>query len=283
MVDAEWANNYDAEWANNKDRHWRKHTVQTAVLAFLCVLSCNSFAQWHLSGQPSSIQAGSQTNRAVYRRSGTWYEFLLKQFNPEDLDYGKWMEQRRSAFLDASVRNPYFQYGGCITILLLITVLLYGKKWMDHRRVLWITAEMMTDLYNHDAYSRQIARQAIQKYNEHIERCNRAIESSEYGLAIPGHESDVDRLRTELQRVTEERDSYKRERDLAKDDLAQKERILADMSLRLDALAKKTDGHRNASVVVDSHASDQKLVQHINTLQEQLYSERRENRRLKGA
>jgi hypothetical protein len=142
---------------------------------------------------------------------------------------------------------------------------------------------MMTDLYNHDAYSRQIAREAIEKYNDHIERCNRAIESSEHGLSMPGKNSDADQLRSELQRVTEERDSYKRERDLAKDDLVQKERILADMSLRLDALAKKTDGHRNASVVVESQGSDQKLVQHINTLQEQLYSERRENRRLKGA
>jgi hypothetical protein len=188
----------------------------------------------------------------------------------------------RRVFLDASVRNPYFQYSACITILLLISVLLYGSKWTDHRRVLWITAEMMTDLYNHDAYSRQIAREAIQKYNHHIERCNRAIESAEYGLVMPGQESDSDRLRTELHRVTEERDSYKRERDLAKDELAQKERILADMSQRLDALAKKTDGHRNTSVA-DSHGSDQKLVQHINTLQEQLYSERRENRRLKGA
>jgi len=27
---------------------------------------------------------------------------------------------------------------------------------------------MMTDLYNHDAYSRRIARKAIQKYNDHI-------------------------------------------------------------------------------------------------------------------
>ena len=272
-----------AGWPNNKDRDWRKQAVQLAILASLSCLSYNSFAQQHLRRQPRPIQVSSPAAKPLYQRSDTWYEFLLKQFNPDDLDYGKWMEERRSAFLDAIVRNPYFQYGACITILLLITVLLYGKKWTDHRRVLWITAEMMTDLYNHDAYSRQIAREAIQKYNDHIERCNRAIESSEYGLSMPGKNSDADQLRSELQRVTEERDSYKRERDLAKDDLAQKERILADMSLRLDALAKKTDGQRYASVVVDSHGSDQKLVQHINTLQEQLYSERRENRRLKGA
>lgn len=272
-----------ADLPNNKDRSCPRSVFRVAVVATLFLLSCNAVAEQHSGPQPRSIQASPPAAKPLYQRSDTWYEFLLRQFNPDDLDYGKWMEQRRSALLDASVRNPYFQYGACSTILLLITVLLYGKKWTDHRRVLWITAEMMTDLYKHDAYSRQIAREAIQKYNEHIERCNRAIESAEYGLAIPGQESDSDRLRTELQRVTEERDSYKREKDLAKDDLAQKERILADMSLRLDALAKKSDGHRNAGVVVDSHGSDQKLVQHINTLQEQLYSERRANRRLKGA
>jgi hypothetical protein len=272
-----------AGWPNNKDGDWRRHAVHLAALATLLCWSYNCFAQRPSGPQPRPIQASSPAAKPLYQRSDTWYEFLLKQFNPDDLDYGKWMEQHRRVFLDASLRNPYFQYSACITTLLLITVLLYGKKWTDHRRILWITAEMMTDLYNHDAHSRQIARQAIQKYNEHIERCNRAIESAEYGLAIPGQESDSDRLRSELQRVTEERDSYKRERDLAKDDLVQKERILADMSLRLDALAKKTDGHRNTSVVVDSHDSEQKLVQHINTLQEQLYSERRENRRLKGA
>jgi hypothetical protein len=271
-----------ADRPNNKDRNWRKQAVQTAVLALLSLLSYNSFAQQHLRPQPRSIQASSPATK-LYQRSDTWYEFLLKQFNPDDLDYGKWMEQRRRVFLDASVRNPFFQYSACITILLLITILLYGKKWTDHRRVLWVTAEMMADLYNHDAHSRQIAREAIQKYNDHIERCNRAIESAEHGLSMPDQDSDTDRLRTELQRVTEERDSYKRERDLAKEDLTQKERILADMSVRLDALAKKSGAHRNAGVVVESHGSDQKLVQHINTLQEQLYSERRENRRLKGA
>lgn len=272
-----------AGWPNNKDSDWRKQAVQVAALASLLCLAYNSFAQQHSGPQPRPVQVSSSAAKPLYQRSDTWYEFLLKQFNPEDLDYGKWMEQRRRAFLDASVRDPYFQYGACVTILLLVTVLLYGKKWIDHRRVLWITAEMMTDLYNHDAYSRRIAGDAIRKYNDHIERCNRAIESAEYGLTLPNHETEADRLRTELQHVTEERDSVRRERDLAKDDLARKERILADMSLRLDTLAKKSSGRGRANVVVDSKTSDQKLVQHINTLQEQLYSERHENRRLKGA
>jgi predicted nucleic acid-binding Zn-ribbon protein len=148
---------------------------------------------------------------------------------------------------------------------------------------MWITAEMMTDLYNHDAYSRGVAREAIQKYNDHIERCNRAIEAADHGMSIPGADSDANNIKSVLDSVTDERDSYKRERDLAKRDLLEKEKLIADMSVRLDAVAKKTDPNRAAAVSIDMSAADPKVVQLINNLQEQLYAERRENRRLKGA
>jgi hypothetical protein len=230
--------------------------------------------------RPSSASAATTP---LYQRRDTWYEFLLKQFNPDNVDYNAWMEQRREAFLDASLRNPYFRYSAAVTAALFILVTLHAKQRIDHRRSMWITAEMMTDLYNHDAYSRQIARDAIQRYNDHIERCNRAIEAAEHDMSAVGTGSDADRFRVELQSVTAERDSYKRELDLSKTNLAEKERLLADLSLRLDALAKKSNGIRDTPRAVDVRAADQKLVQHINNLQEQLYAEKRENKRLKGA
>jgi len=125
--------------------------------------------------------ASPRTVSPLYTRRDTWYEFLLKQFNPDDFDYGTWLEQRRQAFLDASLRSTYFHYSAAVTMALFVLALLYAKQRIDHRRSMWITAEMMTDLYNHDAYSRQFAREAIQKYNDHIERCNRAVETGEHG------------------------------------------------------------------------------------------------------
>jgi hypothetical protein len=267
----------------------------SGIVVFLLlsvIVICPAFAQQHAQDNPppSAVQAARhrissapQVSAPLYQRRDTWYEFLLKQFNPDDFDYGTWMEQRRQALLDASVRNPYFRYCAIVTLALVVLSLLYTKQQIDHRRSMWITAEMMTDLYNHDAYSRQFARDAIQKYNEHIERCNRAIEASEHGVAAEGMESDVERYRAELQSVTAERDAYKRERDLTKSDLAEKERMLADMSFRLDALAKKSNGGRDAASTVDVRNADQKLVHHINNLQERLYAEKRENKRLKGA
>lgn len=233
--------------------------------------------------EQSSAPRESQALHPVYRRGDTWYEFLLKQFNPNNFDYGAWMEERRRLFLDESVHNAYFKYSLGTTIGLLIMAMLYTKHWIDHRRAIWITAEMMTDLYNHDTYSRGVAREAIQKYNEHIERCNRAIEAADHGMSIPGADSDANNLKSVLESVAGERDSYKRERDLAKRELLEKEKLIADMSVRLDAMAKKTDPSRAAAVSVDLSAADPKAVQLINNLQEQLYAERRENRRLKGA
>src|SRR5271157_5386778 len=69
----------------------------------------------------------------------------------------------------------------------------------------------------------------------------------------------------------------------AKRDLQEKEQLIAAMSLRVDAIGKKTDPNHIAASSVDMSAADPKLVQLINNLQEQVYAERRENRRLKGA
>ena len=267
-------------------------TKLSAVI--LVLLSASATSAWGQQHTPTPTRVPTQQRpqlsslsgpppaAPLYQSRDTWYEFLLKQFNPDDLDYGTRMEQRRQVFLDASVQNPYFKYSAGMTLALLIMAMLYTKHWIDHRRSMWITAEMMTDLYNHDAYSRRVAREAIQKYNDHIERCNRAIEAAEQGLPVAGADSEVARLRSELASVRDERDSLRRDRDLAKDDLAEKERLLADISLRLDALAKKPDANRNLSTPVDMRTADQKLVQHINNLQEQLYAAQRENKRLKG-
>ena len=231
----------------------------------------------------SQAQLQAQPAKPLYQRRDTWYEFLLKQFNPDNLDYGTWIEQRRQAFLEARVRNPHFGYSLGATLALLLMTAVYAKLWIDHRRAMWITAEMMADVYNHDQYSREVAKEAIQRYNQHIERCNRAIEAAGQGTAMPGTDVNTEPLKVELERVGEERDRYLRERDTAKAELATNAKILADMSLRLDGMSKKPGTNAAASQSVDLRTTDPSVVKHINNLQEQLYAERRENKRLKGA
>ena len=64
---------------------------------------CNSLLTITLSFTASSVR--EQSPRQPYPNRDTWYEFLLKQFNPSNFDYGAWLEQRRRAFLEATVKN----------------------------------------------------------------------------------------------------------------------------------------------------------------------------------
>jgi hypothetical protein len=140
---------------------------------------------------------------------------------------------------------------------------------------------MMADLYNQDAYSRQVAQEAIERYNRHIERCNRAIELGDNPAGLAPGSNEMEQLRTELMRVGEERDIAIRDRDLAREELRRKSEILADMSVRLDSTASKSAA-RPTKTTADLRGADARLVTHINNLQEQLYSERSNNRRLRG-
>jgi len=155
---------------------------------------------------------------------------------------------------------------------------------------MWVTAEMMADLYNHDLYSRQMASEAIEKYNAHIEQCNRGIEAAESADGRPGWgDSESSRLRTELQRVAAQLEATTQDRNKLQEELAQKSLIVADLSMRLDALSKKVNGPADRGVASPVNASSDRsgdgarLVGHINRLQEELYAERQKNKRLKGA
>jgi len=187
----------------------------------------------------------------MYQRGDTWYEFLLSQFNPTNFDYGAWMEERRQVFLDASVRNPYFKYSSSVTIALLLMTVVCAKQWIDHRRAMWTTAEMMTDLYNHDLYSREVAEKAIQKYNQHIERCNRAIEAAEHGSTLPAAGADADQLDARLQRTAGELKQANTDKENLQEELQRKSNVIVELSLRVDALSKKSSGDLVSTQPID--------------------------------
>ena len=109
------------------------------------------------------------------------------------------------------------------------------------------------------------------------------IEAAENGDAVSGTASEIEQLRSELLRVAGERDTATRERDIAREDLQKKSEILAEMSVRLETLANKPGTTGRGGQPADLRTADPKLVAHINNLQEQLYVERNNNRRLKGA
>jgi hypothetical protein len=234
--------------------------------------------------------APAQTPQGQNISRDTWYEFLLKQFNPRNFDYGAWLEKRRDAFLEATVKEPYFWYSLSVTVGMLLTMAACTKLYLDHQRSMRVTAEMMADVYNHDLLSRQAAAEAIEKYNRHIEQCNRVIEASEAGDARPGWgETQVDSLKAELQRIAGQLEVTVQDRNKLQEELRQKSLIVADLSTRLDVLSKKVNGPRHAGseagvpVSTGANADGVRLVGQINRLQEELYTERQKNKRLKGA
>src|SRR5258708_16360492 len=170
----------------------------------------------------------------------TWYEFVVQQFNKANFDYGDWIEQRRQAFLEATVKTPYFWYSFSVTGSLLFVMLAYTKLYVDHRRTIRIATEIQTDLGNHDLYSRRAPRRAIEKYNRHIEQCNRAIENAESRQHRPGWgDSPVEGLRTELRRVVAQLDATTQERNKLQGEIQQKSFVVTNLSTELDALSRK--------------------------------------------
>lgn len=233
------------------------------------------------------VRAQAPAQPRLYQQ--TWYEFLLKQFNPTGFNYGAWLEQRRQAFLEATVKNQYFWFAFWVTAYAAFLMLAYAKRWMDDSRKMRIHARMLADLHNHDLNSREQAREAIQRYNAHIEHCNSAIEAAEPGNGRPGWgEAGQDSLKGELARMADQLDATTHDRDKLQEDLRQKALVVADLSARLDALAKRLNGAGKPDTALrDPSATNAtgdgaRLVGHINRLQEELYAERQKNKHLKG-
>ena len=219
----------------------------------------------------------------------TWYEFVLRQFNPTDFNYGAWLEQKREAFLQATVKNRYFWFAFWVTVYAAFLTLAYAKRWMDDSRKMRIHAQALADIHNHDLKSREEAQKAIDCYNQHIEGCNRAIEAAESGEGRPGFgEAGQGSLKAELERMTAELQATTQDRNRLQEELRQKALIVADLSTRLDALSKRLSGPGKPDTALrdpsptDATGDGARLVGHINRLQEELYAERQKNKHLKG-
>jgi chromosome segregation ATPase len=162
----------------------------------------------------------------------------------------------------------------------------YNKLRLDRRRERYLTEEMLTDLYNQDVYSRQAAREAIARYNNHIEHCNRAIEAGS-GQAVPGSPSENDDLKGKLKKAADDLEAVTSERDRLSEELKQRSAVVTDLSLQLQALSEKIEGigagHAVGPAGLPLPATNAEYMKLVNSLQQRLFAEREKNKRLKGA
>jgi hypothetical protein len=236
------------------------------------------------SAPTETLAPYSPSPRGLYHPSMTWYEFMLHQLNPHDRDFGAWYRERREALVDASIRSQYFWYSFWATVSLIFVGAWLIKSLYDRRKEKRIMDDKMEEVKAHDAYSRQVAHEAIQRYNEHIELCNRAIEASEVSQSAgsganpqPGQgQTDVEKLRTDKERL--ERDNVR-----LTSELQQREASIPDLSQRIAALSKRPGSNGDGQLSPDASAvTDPEALRLINELQQQVHYERDQNKRLKG-
>ena len=218
--------------------------TRLAFVAFLCLL---------LAGP-----VRSQT-RSLPSTPPTWYERILQRINPDDTDYGAVWEQRKRELMN-QLGNPYFQYslGATSVVILLLTIAVAQR--LSYRRSLTIATQSLTDALRHDAYSRQVAEEAIRRHNDHIEGCNRIIELGQdgFGTSMAARESALQALKRQLADVRQENASLREE------------------------LAKKSKQAAKESTGSQAESTPAQHIDRIKTLEKLLREEQRKNQQVKG-
>jgi hypothetical protein len=200
----------------------------------------------------TTIPAYSQA-RMTTRGEETWYEQALRGLNPNNVDYGSIWEERKQAILH-QIGNPYFQYSFASTAATVVLLVLVCVQRVSRKRALDLAALSIADILRHDEYSRQVAEEAIRRHNEHIESCNRLIEAGR------DHEAELERVRRELADTRDEN------REL-RDNLANKEKIIAGMA---------TQGQsERPPIPKEKDLTPGEYMDRINALEKQARAERR--------
>jgi hypothetical protein len=236
----------------------------------------------HQAAQRSAVRkfAPEPQPHKPYQPRDDFFHYSTKLVNKSDFDYGAWLEERRRAFLEASLSNPFFWYSALTTGLVMVLMLMYGVRVMDERRKLWRAAELLTDVWNEDQYSRAVAGAAVERYNAHMADCNRVVEAQLSGRpsATALEAEDAKRLVESLRAELSAMESLKRE---AEAQVRSKEKYIGELSARVAALEKAWN--ENGSSQPSAGDAVAKLVARVNLLQQQLEAERKKNLQFKGA
>jgi hypothetical protein len=133
-------------------------------------------------------------------------EAMVHALNPRDVNLGAAWEDRRRAWLENAGANRYFWYSFGATILVILSW--FALAWVQNDRVRerWQLAEHAADALRYAEYCKRKAKEAIDRYNRHIETCNRVIEAGESGIATP-ETSNLEDYKRELQRLKSDNDA----------------------------------------------------------------------------
>jgi len=131
----------------------------------------------------------------------TSFEEMPPRINPHETD-SIW-EEAKNALID-QMRRPYFRYNLAATVTIVWLLIVLFIQRIIHRRAEDAAVDSLADALRQDAHSREEARQAIRRYNDHIEACNRVIEERERLAAASSDEAESDSAKNKADRVAQE-------------------------------------------------------------------------------
>src|SRR5688572_12195734 len=219
----------------------------------------------------TSYPLHAQTTQPRQTRE-TWYERVLRQTNPSDIDWGGIWEQQKQEFLNR-VGNPHFQYSFGTTVAIVWLFVVVFVQHGSHRRAQEVAGQCIADVRRHDEYARQAAREAIRRYNEHIESCNRVIEAADSGARWMSS-AEVEALELEAHQARNESTALREETKRLRDEIQKQSVVIAGMPAQ--------SGEAQASLPFTKDATVSQYITRINELNEELLEERKKDQRRKS-
>jgi len=260
-----------------------------SCLVLLAWLSLASIAQ----GKPAPSKH-KQANRATqysplaarggYKRQGmTWYEAAFRSLNPNDINWGEWWERRRRVWLENVALNRYFWYSFALTLLLMMSGFALAVQHSDRLKERQRWAEVAADAKHYADYCKRQALEAAERYNAHVEKCNRVIESEESGFVTPETANLTD-LKCELERLRADNDAKTRQVQKLDEQLKEKEAATSNLMVRIAELEKSMGSRRSGPAKTENAgvAPNAILIERINRLERELTSRNEQIRRLQG-
>ena len=144
---------------------------------------------------------------------------------------------------------------------------------INHRRAEDRMVHAIADALAQDARSREEARKAIRRYNDHIETCNRAIEERERLAAASSDEDNVESPKDKVERIKQQLSTTPVDKREPRQAMQRSAQAIVASSLLSKSVATRTRSEAPPAVI-------QGYLDLIAVLEDVLAEERRKNREI---
>jgi cell division protein FtsB len=221
-------------------------------------------------GQVPAAQYSPLAAEGGYSRAHTSpLDAMVHALNPHNVDLGAVWEARRRAWLENAGANRYFWYSFAATAVLILSWFALAWVHTDRVRERWQLAEHAADALRYAEYCKRRTREAVGRYNEHVESCNRVIEGGDSGIATP-ETANLEDYKREIQRLKGDNTAKTSQIASLESQLTVKQEAIDGFTERMDE-AERRIRNREAAGQENGNAA---LVERIQRLEA-------ENRRLK--